>query len=203
MKYRSLFLAMTLTLLLSGAGSIELSAQSTNERVRTELTAEELSEANLRAFERRAVQKLRDLAARIRILSDPERDEALRERAREQVLKLFVRADVPISGFPSRNASADSNTAEGLLSALKKDPEGPVRLRIEGADCAPFQRTEEGIYRSRVSFRMVRTFPDQKQNRREAELEAELLLKKVEKRFGTESQQVWECLLGRVGERRR
>ncbi len=162
------------------------------------MTAERLSEENLEAFEVRAEQKLQDFAEYVGILSDPEKGSALRKRAREQLLELFVDPTTRISSFPGPEGETRSYSVERLTKELEEASSAKLRISLEEVKSSPFQRTEEERYEGKLEFRMIREYQGKEGGTQEGEYEVRTLMKRVPKRFGDEEELVWELFLGQM-----
>lgn len=154
------------------------------------LEAENLDREQLEVFTQRAKQKLKDLADYIAIISDSTYEKEFRYKAREQALELFgdtatVKQDTKL--VPPGNA-------ELYLSALVDEyPGRRLTLQFTGVKLAEFpERVKEDLYLGRLSFNSSVNSSAAKRG------EVPVIIKKVPKKFGNETHQVWEVMLGEI-----
>lgn len=176
-------------------GSLAQSAGATE--LESQLTSEELSASSLKAFEARVPQKLRDFADRIGILSDPEQDSLLRERAKKQAIDLFLDEEREFESFPSIGSGESPYPVVDLVEDLGSGRTDRVLVEVEQVDTEPFRKEGE---RYEAEFKVSLLVRAGKKEEETGSFRGQAVLKKVPKRFGSEEKEVWELFLGSLEE---
>jgi hypothetical protein len=211
--YGLLALLSALMLLYSCAAKDENSSEQVTEMASAEkldstgssdktpeesLEAEELSREQLEAFTQRAQQKLRDLVDYIAIISDSSYEKEFRDAARRQAMKLFgdtASADVHDAGsallfqWYYDRVQEDRNEMHAMVEAGNINTASfPVRQNLH-------------LYTGTITFRHKRKgVKDKKQPVDNSYYTAQIIIKKIPKKFGNEVRDVWEVKLGEIKE---
>lgn len=158
-----------------------ITAQSNTPNVNTVFTSDQLSEADLYSFEKRADQKVHDLYGYLEIISNPKTEMKLRKEAKKQAMELFAYPSCTVDGMP---------IGKVLDSCMKITTRGLV----------PFATTttiinklalggDSPVYVGDLEFTLCYTSAHLIQKK------ADFMLIKTEKQFGDEKKQVWTLLL--------
>ena len=189
---------------------VTLSGQSAGSRFvpsieESDFVLQQLPEKNLRAFEERAEQKLKDFIDYLNMLSDVKYDKVLRKQAYEMALTLFENeSQWHYTGTKNSNNNLLENSLEQFL---KKQVElhklkQQQQYEIQTIDLiTPFtpQETAPGYvrYHGQLSFLFLINERGQSLPKPYSGI-CYIHLQKVNKDFGEERFEVWEVLLGDV-----
>ena len=163
-----------------------------------QLTSNRLSESQLRAFEIRAQQKLRDLIDYLNIVSNNSLDSTFRYEAARQAESLLISSSVNADADADADADAEQTNATAeelrvyrLLDALDH-PSASRPLTIAAVTVRqPLAPDGPSQYWGTLSFKKSSAEEN-------TEHEATIVVRKVEKTFGEEVDVVWEVLLGDI-----
>jgi hypothetical protein len=162
---------------------------------------EQLSSRDLQVFELRAQQKLKDYANYIEIISDKSFDAELRKEAAGSALRLFSTQNVTVhetlSGGKAKEWKISDYLSKLSASAYKKIASQISNLALT----KPMVKQAENSYKGELSYTQLTKGYDDKGKEVflvKAEKKAEVILKKVKKQFGQQTEEVWEVFLGRI-----
>lgn len=212
MKYMytiySLFLITVIVLLLScKAGNqeayqdyaLEDEAAADSISLQETFQSDSLSEANLRAFEDRAIQKLHDVMDLIEILSNPKNESTFRSQAKTMLLGNFENPDNNRISLILPDINPFRLTVSQFADTLLNNGFLPLKLKIlESSVKQPLTVVDKNKYQGIIYFQMEPTanfktlYPK--------DVMVNIVLKKAAKDFGGSSRDVWEVFLGEVGE---
>ncbi len=166
-------------------------AAPTEAELTDQLTADRLSPAQLRAFELRAQQKLRDFFDYLTLVGDPALDSTFRTEAAEQATALFTNPRAVVRIAPT-GQSAEDRVVGQWLKALAKSDEAATFLMGEPALIRPLTLGDSSQYRGALSVPV----PSAGDGESEAQTyQVNVLVKRVDKDFGEDEMQVWEVFL--------
>jgi hypothetical protein len=167
--------------------AMQASAQDDNHNYNTQnnmqntFTAEILDENSLKAFEKRAEQKLEDFYNFLEVVSTPSYDMKLRQDAKKQALELFSGKECTVEGVKVEKL-LDSCLA--LTQKTKSNVMGKISIRKK------FPSVPDVVGYSGMLDFMLFTGSSQSVTK-----EASMMLIKTEKLFGSERKQVWTVYL--------
>lgn len=161
--------------------------------------SDSVSEANLRAFEKRAIQKLHDVMDLIEILSDQKTEPTFRKQAKSMLLENFKNPDENRISLILPDIKPFRYTVSQFADTLLNNGFLPLKLKIlESSVKRPLSIVDKNKYLGTIYFQMEPTanfktlYPK--------DVMVNIVLKKVTKDFGGSSQEVWEVFLGDVGD---
>jgi len=174
-----------------------------NERITslkgmTSLEEDSLSINNIKAFEQRAIQKLEDLKDYFEIMSDFTIDKEFKNQAIVMARKLFAEDENTIT-FPlykdQENIAQKTGT---FFTLLQNDTYGILSIDIFDISVIKnIKQLNDEEYRGVIKFRLlIKTKQDNLNNN--IPMQCEIIAKKVQKKFGIETKQVWEVFLGNI-----
>lgn len=193
------FLNMILCVVVSACASISSEEVNFNKvsieepkdlSLEDQFVAEEITPDQLKAFETRAIEKLKDFADYILILSDSTYAEGFRANAETQASKLFIELS-EINLFDEQN----NLTVENFLSTIKELKISRLEI-IEPNILQPLHFTTKDHYKGLLSFK-ISISGDQFSNPSQTKT-ADFFLMKKQKSFGTHDMMVWEISLGDI-----
>ncbi len=196
---RKHFLNMILCVVVSACASISSEEVNFNKvsieepkdlSLEDQFVAEEITPDQLKAFETRAIEKLKDFADYILILSDSTYAEGFRINAKTQASKLFIELS-EINLFDDQN----DLTVETFLSTIKELKISRLEI-IEPNILQPLHFTTKDHYKGLLSFK-ISISGDQFSNTSLTKT-ADFFLMKKQKSFGTHDMMVWEISLGDI-----
>ena len=157
------------------------------------LTNDSVSQESLRHFEDRAIQKLVDFYDYLNILGHDNFNEDIMDEVRFSAEKLFFYAEEVIDPFMIRHQELPVKSIRLLLTENSGEnplPEMEI-LNVEIID--KLQRNEHGFYVGELSF-------DIKSNTDAVIVSKQgvFSLRKIDKKFGSETIKVWEVFLDRI-----
>jgi len=175
--------------------SAERQVQSTNQKLENEFEREEVSPAQLDAFEERGVQKLADLAEYLEYISDESVNETFRLQAKQLALDLFVTADVPYKYYEGEEII--ETTIDKYLKHLLQQKGVKTHFEFPGINTiSEIEKTQDGTYFWLVQF-VEKQEGDENTSARLV-VTLKISLQKVIKQFGSETKFIWEVLLGEM-----
>ena len=169
------------------ADEVLAEAIPTEEELEDQLTGDRLSEAQLSAFEIRAQQKLRDLVDYLNIVGNSSLDSAFRQEAARQAEALLAP--------PSTEEEAEKESfifeASGIYTLPEFMRAFPDTLLITSLTVDQPLELNGSQYRGQLSFKSSTAGDDEEST----EHQARMVVQKVTKAFGEETEEVWEVLL--------
>lgn len=175
--------------------------RKTKELIRAEAESEILSDQSLRAYEANAKQKLADFADYLTIYYNTGLEQPMRDQARLMIADLFTSGDIVLAPFTRIGNSAGQFT---LTEMLSEDylPEYPTtKILFDSiAVVEPLKYSGESVYTGILSFycRVKSVSGNDTLVSERGKMEAEMLVKKVNKTFGDENLKVWGVYLGNM-----
>lgn len=164
-----------------------------------EFEKDSLSDSSLRAFEVRAAQKLRDVADLIQIMSDTSIEQSFREQAKQMMISTFLKGANTIT-FKSDDNRTEKLTITQLTDSLLANTDPKLEVEVTGIESQQnLQRKKAYTYEGSLSFnqsiyqRRNGSLKLTKHN-----MKISIVVKRIVKKFGTSSKEVWEVLLGNV-----
>ncbi|MFL5730640.1 MAG: hypothetical protein ACJ75J_14225 [Cytophagaceae bacterium] len=196
MKNKILLLALTFL-----CSTLSLAQNAQRDPLENTFVKENLSARDLQVFELRAQQKLKDYANYIEIISDKNFDAELRKEAAGSALRLFSGQDVTVHETLSGGKAKEWKLSD-YLSKLNASAYKKIVSQISNLVLAkPMVKQAENSYKGELSYTQITKGYDDKGKEVfsvKAEKKAEVILKKVKKQFGRETEEVWEVFLGRI-----
>ena len=178
------------------------------DRIRTDMVQsfekefeiEKLDEVKLNAFEERAIEKIQDFGEYIMIYSKQDYDTAFRSQAGKMILDLFIDNNVLINIDLSSEKSEDL-TLFGFLEQL--DSCEYDELNVSSQDFvldSPLQSSGDSFYKGVVSYsnRIVGVRSGDSLLIHSTTNRVEIIVKKVNKKFGNRSSLIWKVFLGKI-----
>lgn len=176
-------------------------AERTKENIKEEFETKYLSNQTLRAFELKAEQKLLDFADYLSIFYNKQLDAPLREQARLSINRLFVSEETVIQSFFISNKNNRELTLPEFLNQDYLPAYRSVTILIDSVWLeTPLQRSGNMQFAGKISFSRsleacspadTLIFPGRKMN-------VDIIAKKVNKSFGSDTLQVWGVFLGSI-----
>ena len=178
----------------SSADEALAEATPTEVELNDQLTRDQLSDAQLSAFEIRAQQKLRDFIDYLNIVSNPTLDSAFRTEATRQAEQLFTDSGAAV-GLWSGHEESEKLSVRSLLATLIHTQES-IAFTIDSLIVRQSITPEDSAqYRGSLSFRVSNTNSGKTGN---AEHQADVVVRKKRKTFGEEAEVVWAVFLGDI-----
>lgn len=173
-----------------------------HEQLVSDFTSEALTEEKLAVFDQRAIQKLKDYANYIEIISTGTYNNAFRKQAVDMALELFSDLNVMISdSLIEINKEKKININDFFLRLLKTKFQ-KVTVSISDIQLSePLKKTDPANYSGTISFKETvslfntETKPEKV---RTYQRKALIVLKKVQKDFGSKKKIIWEVMLGGI-----
>ena len=210
-KYLIIFGAILayLTLSSKSCGSDEKDDAAKNETeltqskasIKAEFESDDLSRKSLRAFEVKAKQKLVDFSDYLGIYSDKQMDESFKNQARQMIKELFISDSVRINTLLSNEKDEKSIAIGEFLISYSASGFNSMDFIFDSIEVAePLRRTDDYNYKGRLSFsRRAKTFTDTDTVfTGPVRMEADIMVSKVYKQFGSDTLQVWGVFLGKI-----
>lgn len=203
--YTLLLITVTVLLLSCKSGNqeayrdyaLEEAATADSISLQETFQSDSLSEANLRAFEDRAIQKLHDVMDLIEILSNPKNEPTFRAQAKTMLLGNFEKSENTIS-LILPDTEIFKYSIEQFADSLFKDRYVTLKLKIiEARVHQSLTKSGDDNYQGKLFLRISpalnhKTFYPK-------EIIVEIFLKKTKKDFGVDNRSVWEVFLGDFG----
>lgn len=164
------------------------------------MEAEQPDLQSLLAFEEKAMQKLMDYGEYLSLMMDKGIDSTLRENVREQIKHLFLNEQVKIDFIWSKSNIHYDSLVKLNISIFESDLD---QLTISVEDIQVSQhlaRKTPQNYQGMISFNQIIHF-QYNNGIRESEQQRKVLdfyLKKVEKKFGSDTKFIWQVFLGDI-----
>jgi len=176
--------------------------QSANvTKLETAFENEELTGAQLQAFELRALQKLNDLASYIEVMGNNALSPRLRDQATEQFLTLFSDSSRTIL-FPGLKNVPTVIKAHELAKSISGLSLESVSAKVSQQKVTRhFKRQSERQYAAVAACKMAYSFLDAGGKVRSniaISYQVQLVLSRKEKQFGQHIKEIWEVSLGDV-----
>lgn len=210
-KFLIIFCALLAYLALSskscGSGEKE---EATNRKaeiaktrvsIKNEFESDDLSRKSLKGFEAKAKQDLVDFSDYLNICSDNQLDSSFRNQARQMILDLFISDSVRISGLLINGQDKKIIPLVELLNFKTAGDIASMDFKFDDIKVTEsLHRTDEYNYKGRLSFsRQVKAFTaSDSSTYSAARMEAEIIVSKVDKVFGTDTLRVWGMFLGEI-----
>jgi hypothetical protein len=198
MKNKIIYLIALLLLLFY----TQVKSQSAANHLHETFRKDNLMEEDLHAFESRAQQKIKDYANYIEIISDKKYDSNLRKEAGSTALKLFSSPETEITESLNKDEKDKSWKTNEYLNALTVSSYQKVTLQIKDLTLTKeLQKQKDNTYRGQISFVQTMKGYNKKEEQillKTSEKKAEIILKKVKKQFGKETEEIWEVFIGNI-----
>jgi hypothetical protein len=179
-----LFVVCCSLFVVAGAQEAPHYDTQTNIKLENTFTSKKLSAEELAAFEQRAEQKLKDFYNYLEVISNPKYDKKLREDARKQAMELFVGGEKSVIG---------GKTIDGFLDSCMNVRSGTLPLSVTEINITKgfngSNPINPAIYNGTISFSIPRVQGSPEKH------QADIMLIKTEKLFGTEKKLVWTVYL--------
>jgi hypothetical protein len=161
--------------------------------IENQFVSDELSTVHLKAFEKRAIEKLRDFADYVDIISDQSYEEEFRKLAMSQAKGLFIEhSEIKLmDGFNSRRI-------ELFLDEVK---ERSINTKVLISDIAIETQLKESIgslFEGTLTFGFSVLSTEHQEVNHLQKRKMEFFLMKTPKSFGTNQKMVWEIFLGDI-----
>jgi hypothetical protein len=199
-------MAIVLLLLSCKAGNREayqdyaLEEEATADSISLQETfqSDSLSEANLRAFDNRAIQKLHDVIDLIEILSEPKNEIAFRLQAKTMLLENFENPEENKISLILPDIKPFHYSLEQFSDSLMNNKFVTLKLKVMQTRVhRALVKSEDEYFRGTLFLQLEPSFNHKTLYPKE--LSVEIILKKAKKDFGESTQEVWEVFLGNMG----
>lgn len=168
--------------------SIFVTSENLKQKDMLGLSDSLLKKENLEAFEKRAIQKLYDLADFIQIISNPEYDKSFRKEAAKQAEENFIKEDVDLACLFN---DTSFTTIKDLLKHSDQTVEGIFLTVNKPQIKEELSLSDENLYTGKISF----TF--ESKTGTETAL-CDIILTKKHKLFGNKKESIWTIGLGNI-----
>ncbi len=149
------------------------------QNIENEFTVDELDEATLNAFEKRAIQKLKDLADYINVFADTAYSAEFRIQARQMINELFI-SDEDVHKFFEEVGFKEDSVEQLLFIPKEMDS-----FRVDAVVVSKsFLQNSNGVYSAELSYIIHAG-----ENALEGQLK--IVAEKEAKQFGNTSTTVW------------
>lgn len=169
--------------------------------VNRDFEREHLQQKNLDAFACRAKQKVKDFVDYVNLIANQDYDLELRKHAAEMTKKMFVNQQVVIKTHWFSGKHLKGYNLETFIKILE-DLEG-TKLSITVEDfkmieaLTPDKKEYKGILVAKQILSLENSGKLQKVSPYK-DLEVEIILKQIPKKFGKQEQKIWELFLGNI-----
>lgn len=165
-----------------------------------EFEIEKLDETKLNAFEERAIEKIQDFGEYVMIYSKRDYDTAFKAQAGKMIFDLFIDSNVEIN-IDLSNGRSEDIALIGFMEQL--DSCDYNELVVSSHDFvldSPLQSSGDSFYKGVVSYsnRIVGLRSGDSLLIHSASNKVEIIVKKVNKRFGDRSNLIWKVFLGKI-----
>lgn len=162
------------------AQNASMGAADSYDRLEASFQGNSFSRMQLETFEERGKQKIKDFLDLAFFLQSKDLEESLRKHVEDQLRDLFVSGE---------RAMLEFNSLDEFLNTQSFPYQKKESIEIEIS--SPFESGENG-YRAKASFSLPKSSGEIEK------LTAQLLLQKQLKKFGEESIELWEVLIGEI-----
>lgn len=184
------------------ASSVICFSQSINI-LEKEFVSDSLKRDNITAFEERAVQKLKDYANYIEIISDKTYDYEFRLQAFDMAIKLFANQYIIIKdSILTLNGGKKYDVKSFMLKILSSDNK---KITISLSDIhfsEPLKYKSKGIYEGKINFKENVSFISKNnisETKKQYNKTVRIVLTKINKDFGANKKSsVWDVALGQI-----
>ena len=157
----------------------------------------------MKAFEKRAIQKLEDLKDYFEILSNSKIDTTFKNQAIVMASELFSTKENTITINLDESKESTPQKASSFFNSLQNGNLAMLSFQIHDIYMIKnIKHLNENEYKGAIKFMLSVT-----SNNKEiqippkiVEMQCDIIAKKVRKQFGKESKQVWEVFLGNIFE---
>lgn len=173
----------------------------TRDLIKTEAESETLSDQSLRAYEANAKQKLGDFADFLSIYYDQNIDSAMKKQAGNMIVKLFSSEEITIPPFIPGVKWTGNPTLTDLLKNENLPEFKSIKILINSITVKePLRYSGESLYKGTLTFstRVISYSSSDSLVSERVKMEVEMLAKKVDKTFGSETLRVWGVFLGNM-----
>jgi hypothetical protein len=160
--------------------------------IESQFTAEVPSSISLNAFERRAMEKLKDFSDYLGIISDQSYDVEFRQKAVVQARSMFI------DHSKIRFERYGAQKIDIFLSNLQENAEKSKIIISNIALGEPLKETVAALYEGSLIFDFYMISNDGTPMADKHSMKAEFFLIKTSKLFGTTQKVVWEIFLGNI-----
>jgi hypothetical protein len=167
------------------------------DTIQSDFHSDELSAEHLQAFEKRASQKLHDVADYITIYSDPGLEEAFRKQVMQMVDQNFLSDTIAANYQKDLSNDQNSNLKQFNLTTLQ----GAIQFEIDSVRIHKhLEKIGDNRYLGLLRFRQVSARPPSADpaNRSTEHREIEMYALKTNKTFGQVSDTLWNVYLGAI-----
>jgi hypothetical protein len=205
-KYIGMFLASVMVIVIVSCGPTDREANghdsASDQFIEIlNLQNDSLTVRNIKAFEQRAIQKLQDLKDYFEILSDSTIEDTFKKQALDMVRGLFASGDNTITFKLRENQEIKALKVDTFFISLQNDKYGVLTLQFYNVSITnTIKKLDESEYKGVIRFRL---FVFEKQGKtkallNKANMQCDIIAKKVKKKFGNETKQIWEVFLGNI-----
>jgi len=194
-------LLVLLMLLFISAYSQSEPQEENYQQLRNTMTLEQQSRYNLTGFEGRAVQKTKDLAGYLEIISNNEYDLTLRKYALSMAVKLFYNNTITIGNTDYNISSLKIIDLKNYLDLFLNTNYTKIVVEISNCEFNENLRSDKSdSYTGKLKFNQTNEYYDNKTiSGKNTEIkEVDIILVKTTKDFGKKSQNVWNVFLGEI-----
>jgi hypothetical protein len=160
--------------------------------IESQFTAEEPSPTHLRAFERRAMEKLKDFGDFLDIISESTYDQEFRQQAQSQARSMFIEHS------KIRLNRVGDQRIDLFLGGLRENPMKKNMLISDISIERPLKETIGSLYEGILGFSLSMVTDGDKSTENPRKMKADFFLMKTSKMFGTNEKVVWEIFLGDI-----
>ncbi len=172
----------------------ESTKEEQNDRISLdyEFENETLSESNLTAFEQRAIQKINDAVGYFEIISDKNFDPYFKEQAKTMVYQFFEYRNTSLS------FNKEEISLENLVERLEQSEYGKLIIKVKHVKVKKPVQKDNNRYKGQIEFiQIISAIQGQNKTLLDScSIQMNIVVKKVDKKFGETSKMIWEALLG-------
>ncbi len=193
--------AILLFLIFQIKANSQAIGNETNQLEQT-FTTKKLSSFQLKGFEARAIQKIRDFGDYISLLSNKDYDLKLRKQAIQMFEGLFQNKTVVINNPEKELINSKKTDIEAYSKAILESKYSEVKVKIIDIQLTEqLQPVKNNTYKGIISFKQKNQYFKDKSliNSNTKTKQVEILLVKTTKNFGNKKEQVWNVFLGEIG----
>lgn len=165
-----------------------------------EFEIEKLDETKLNAFEERAIEKIQDFGEYVMIYSNQDYDTAFKSQAGKMIFDLFIDSNVEIN-IDLSNGKSEDIALIGFLEQL--DSCDYNELVVSSQDFflnTPLHFSADSLYEGEVSYtnEVYGVKSGDSLLIHSASNRVEIIVRKVNKKFGNRSNLIWKVFLGKI-----
>ncbi len=200
-KYLIVFCCIIIATNVNAQVGIGTSSDSEEYHDENFFTTNNITIQHIKAFEQRSIQKIRDFAGFIEIISNKSYNDSLRKQSLNSAIKLFLDENCSISGLIINSDSDPLSVTQFFNKVFNLDCSKITSTATKIKNCKELKRGSNNTYTGQYSFILSYSISNKKSKKQKTiktRKSVGIVLKQIEKNFGNEKKMVWEVLLGNI-----